>query len=149
MSARPAEARDALAALTGTGPKQAGGVDPQTMVVLYGAQGTYRLPVAEDGEELQGAWFARAILDKKTADQAAKDDTCPACNTDNGISFLGTALAALASATVTQLFTGAPRPAWSGTWRSCAGCWSDCGCAAVSGTGGWTPESGKRASTST
>jgi hypothetical protein len=106
ISATPAEARDALAALTGTAPKQSGGVDPQSVVVLDGAQNTYRMPVAEDGEGLQDAWFARAILEKKTADQAAKDDTCPACNTDNGIRFLGTALAALASATVTQLFTG-------------------------------------------
>lgn len=106
IAATPAEARDALAALTGTAPKQAGGVDPQTVVVLDGAQGTYRMPTAEDAETLQDAWFARAILDKKTADQAAKDDTCPACNTDNGIRFLGTALAALASAAITQLFTG-------------------------------------------
>ncbi|MFE9975751.1 DEAD/DEAH box helicase [Streptomyces hirsutus] len=106
ISATPAEARDALGALTGTAPKQAGGVDPQSVVVLDGAQSTYRMPVAGDGEGLQDAWFARALLDKKTADQAARDDTCPACNTDNGIRFLGTALAALASATVTQLFTG-------------------------------------------
>lgn len=50
VSATAAEARDALAALTGTAPKQAGGVDPQSVVVLDGAQSTYRLPVAEDGE---------------------------------------------------------------------------------------------------
>ncbi|MFD3452885.1 DEAD/DEAH box helicase [Streptomyces sp. NPDC058691] len=106
ISATPTEARDAVATLTGTGPKQDGGADPLSVVVLDGAQGTYRMPVAEDGEGLQDAWFARAVLDKKTADQAAKDDTCPACNADNGIRFLGTALAALASATVTQLFTG-------------------------------------------
>ncbi|MFI9749060.1 hypothetical protein [Streptomyces collinus] len=79
ISATPAEARDALAALIGTVPKQAGGVDPQSVVVLDGAQSTYRMPVAEDGEGLQDAWFARATLEKKTADQAAKDDTCPAC----------------------------------------------------------------------
>ncbi|MEV7995022.1 hypothetical protein AB0O67_24900 [Streptomyces sp. NPDC086077] len=29
------------------------------------------------------------------------------------------------------------------------GCWSGCGCAAACGTGGWTPGSRKRASTST
>ncbi|MER5182658.1 DEAD/DEAH box helicase [Streptomyces sp. NPDC002896] len=106
ISATPAEVREALEALTGAVPKQAGGIDPHTVVVLDGAQGTYRMPVAEDVDELQDAWFARAILDKKTADKAAKDDTCPACNSENGIRFLGTALAALASATVTQLFTG-------------------------------------------
>lgn len=55
ISATPAEARDALAALTGTAPKQAGGVDPQSVVVLDGAQGTYRMPVTEDAEGLQDA----------------------------------------------------------------------------------------------
>ncbi|WP_351232253.1 DEAD/DEAH box helicase [Streptomyces sp. NPDC002133] len=106
ISATPAEVREALCALTGAAPKPAGGIDPQSVVVLDGAQGTYRMPVAEDADGLQDAWFARAVLDRKTADQAAKDDMCPACNSDNGIRFLGTALAALASATVTQLFTG-------------------------------------------
>ncbi|MGA5648501.1 DEAD/DEAH box helicase [Streptomyces seoulensis] len=106
ISATRAEVREALDALSGRAPKRAGGVDPQSVVILDGAQGTYRLPVTEDAEGLQDAWFARAVLEKKTADQAAKDDMCPACGTDNGIRFLGTALAALASATVTQLFTG-------------------------------------------
>ncbi|MCF6522810.1 DEAD/DEAH box helicase [Streptomyces sp. JJ36] len=107
LSATPAEAEEALAALTGGSSRPvAGGVDPVSVVVLDGAQSTYRMPVAEDAEDLQDAWFARAILDRKTADRAAKDDRCPACHTDNGIRFLGTAPAALASAAVTQLFTG-------------------------------------------
>lgn len=92
-------------ALTGAKPSS-GSVDPLSVVVLDGAQGTYRLPTVADRDELQDGWFALAITDKKTADKAALDDRCPACNTDNGIRFLGTALAALASATVTQLFTG-------------------------------------------
>ncbi|OEU96556.1 DEAD/DEAH box helicase [Streptomyces oceani] len=109
ISATDAEARDALGALTGERARPAagaGGVDPLSVVVLDGAQATYRMPAAEDAEGLQDAWFALAVLDKKTADKAAKDDRCPACNTENGIRFLGTALAALASAAVTQLFTG-------------------------------------------
>ncbi|MEV7568630.1 DEAD/DEAH box helicase [Streptomyces tanashiensis] len=105
IAATPAEAQDALDALTGAKPRS-GGTDPLSVVVLDGAQGTYRLPAATDAEELQDAWFALALTDKKVADKAASDDRCPACNTDNGIRFLGTSLAALASATVTQLFTG-------------------------------------------
>ncbi|WP_432069829.1 DEAD/DEAH box helicase [Streptomyces sp. AA1529] len=105
ISATASEAREALDALTGDRPTS-GGVDPQSVVVLDGAGGTYRMPVATDAEELLDAWFALALLDKKTADQAAKDDRCPACHSDNGIRFLGTALPALASAAVTQLFTG-------------------------------------------
>ncbi|WP_326815375.1 DEAD/DEAH box helicase [Streptomyces sp. NBC_01763] len=105
IAATPAEATEALNALTGAAPAS-GAVDPLSVVVLDGAGGTYRMPVAGDAEELQDAWFTLAVLDKKTADAAAKDDRCPACGIDNGIRFLGTALAALASATVTQLFTG-------------------------------------------
>ncbi|MEU6555045.1 DEAD/DEAH box helicase [Streptomyces sp. NPDC046915] len=107
IAATPAERDEALGALTGTRPSAGrGGVDPLSVVVLDGAQGTYRLPVPADREELQDGWFALAVTDRKSADRAAVDDRCPACNTDNGIRFLGTSLAALASATVTQLFTG-------------------------------------------
>jgi replicative superfamily II helicase len=107
IAATPAERDQALNALTGAKPSAGGGgVDPLSVVVLDGALGTYRLPTASDRDELQDGWFALAITDKKSADKAAVDDRCPACNTDNGIRFLGTALAALASATVTQLFTG-------------------------------------------
>ncbi|MFI2354546.1 DEAD/DEAH box helicase [Streptomyces anulatus] len=41
-----------------------------------------------------------------TAERAAKDDWCPACGTHNAIRFLGTGPAALAAASITQLFTG-------------------------------------------
>ncbi|MFF3686208.1 DEAD/DEAH box helicase [Streptomyces sp. NPDC002187] len=105
IAATVAEAEEALNALTGA-KASSGGTDPLSVVVLDGTHGTYRLPVPADAEELQDAWFALAVTDKKSADKAALDDRCPACNTDNGIRFLGTALAALASATVTQLFTG-------------------------------------------
>ncbi|MBD0417913.1 DEAD/DEAH box helicase [Streptomyces sp. TRM S81-3] len=106
IAATEAERRQALDALSGRRPSADGGVDPLAVVVLDGSQGRYRLPTAEDDGELVDAWFALAVLDKKTADRAARDDRCPACGTDNSIRFLGTAQAALASATVTQLFTG-------------------------------------------
>ncbi|NYI03500.1 DEAD/DEAH box helicase [Allostreptomyces psammosilenae] len=105
IAATPAEAGAALDALTGAKPSS-GAVDPLSVVVLDGARGTYRLPTMADAQEPRDAWFALAITDRKTADRAALEDRCPACGTDNGIRFLGTALAALASATVTQLFTG-------------------------------------------
>ncbi|RDS67244.1 DEAD/DEAH box helicase [Streptomyces sp. M7] len=105
IAATPSERRQTLDALTGVRPSD-GGVDPLSVVVLDGSRGTYRLPTPADDGELVDAWFALAVLDRKSADRAAKDDRCPACHTDNSIRFLGTAQAALASATVTQLFTG-------------------------------------------
>ncbi|MGP2438637.1 DEAD/DEAH box helicase [Streptomyces sp. JW3] len=39
-------------------------------------------------------------------DRAALGDQCPACHTFNAIRFLGTGLASLAAASITQLFTG-------------------------------------------
>ncbi|GAA4779239.1 DEAD/DEAH box helicase [Streptomyces sanyensis] len=105
IAATPSERQQMLDALSGARPSD-GGVDPLSVVVLDGGQGTYRLPAVSDAGELVDAWFALAVLDKKTADRAARDDRCPACHTDNSIRFLGTAQAALASATVTQLFTG-------------------------------------------
>ncbi|MER7967463.1 DEAD/DEAH box helicase [Streptomyces sp. NPDC096080] len=105
IAATPGERRQTLDALTGARPSD-GGVDPLTVVVLDGGRGTYRPPTGADDGELVDAWFALAVLDKKGADKAAKDDRCPACHTDNSIRFLGTAQSALASATVTQLFTG-------------------------------------------
>jgi replicative superfamily II helicase len=105
VSATESERQQALDALTGARPAD-GRTDPLAVVVLDGGQGTYRLPTPGDAGQLLDAWFALALLDRKTADRAALDDRCPACHTDNSIRFLGTAQAALASATVTQLFTG-------------------------------------------
>ncbi|MFC4608366.1 hypothetical protein ACFO9E_11125 [Streptomyces maoxianensis] len=39
-------------------------------------------------------------------DRAAEQDRCPACRTPGSIRYLGTGLAALAAASLTQLFTG-------------------------------------------
>ncbi|MCW5250592.1 DEAD/DEAH box helicase [Streptomyces sp. SHP 1-2] len=52
---------------------------------------------------LHNAAFVHADLD---GDRAAERDQCPACRTFNSIRYLGTGLAALAAAAVTQLFTG-------------------------------------------
>lgn len=50
-----------------------------------------------------GAVFVVADL---AGDRAAQRDQCPACRTLNAIRYLGTGLAALAAAAITQLFTG-------------------------------------------
>ncbi|WP_435286235.1 DEAD/DEAH box helicase [Streptomyces bacillaris] len=52
---------------------------------------------------LHNAAFVHTDLD---GDRAAERDQCPACRTFNSIRYLGTGLAALAAASVTQLFTG-------------------------------------------
>ncbi|WPP32694.1 DEAD/DEAH box helicase [Streptomyces sp. CL7] len=49
------------------------------------------------------AAFVHVDLD---GDRAAERDQCPACRTFNSIRYLGTGLAALAAASITQLFTG-------------------------------------------
>ncbi|WP_030385683.1 DEAD/DEAH box helicase [Streptomyces sp. NRRL S-241] len=104
IAATAAEQVDALAAVNQSRPATAGG--QLSALILDGAQGTYRLPVAQDDGNLLDACFVLAITEKKTADKAAVDQRCPACDTDNAMRFLGTRLAALAAATVTQLFTG-------------------------------------------
>ncbi|MFJ2557753.1 MULTISPECIES: DEAD/DEAH box helicase [unclassified Streptomyces] len=52
---------------------------------------------------LHNAAFVHADLD---GERAAERDQCPACRTFNSIRYLGTGLAALAAAAITQLFTG-------------------------------------------
>ncbi|WSP89183.1 DEAD/DEAH box helicase [Streptomyces sp. NBC_01233] len=105
IAATESERAEALAALDSAAPTTSGG-SPIPALVLDGAQGVYRLPVPEDAGSLQDAWFVFAVTDKKSADKAALDQRCPVCGADNAMRFLGTRLAALASATVTQLFTG-------------------------------------------
>ncbi|UUN29684.1 DEAD/DEAH box helicase [Streptomyces sp. FIT100] len=86
------------------------------VMVLEGMGGRLRplapetdFTAAEDGEgpsrpkPLHNAAFVHADLD---GDRAAERDQCPACRTFNSIRYLGTGLAALAAAAVTQLFTG-------------------------------------------
>ncbi|WP_435616021.1 DEAD/DEAH box helicase [Streptomyces coelicoflavus] len=87
-----------------------------TVMVLDGDSGRLR-PLSPDGDfeqprdgagpgvakSLRGAAFVVVDL---ANDRAAETDQCPACRTFNAIRFLGTGLAALAAASITQLFTG-------------------------------------------
>lgn len=87
-----------------------------TVMVLDGLHGRLR-PIspdadfeapAGDGEQrapkaLHDSAFVLADL---ADDRAAQRDQCPACRTMNAIRYLGTGLAALAAASITQLFTG-------------------------------------------
>ncbi|MET9398446.1 DEAD/DEAH box helicase [Kitasatospora sp. NPDC002965] len=106
ISATPIEAQEALDALSAPKAPSGSGTDPLSVLVLDGAGQSYRMPTPKDAAELQDAWFALAITDPKSADRAATDERCPACGSDNSMRFLGTRLAALAAASVTQLFTG-------------------------------------------
>ncbi|APU22558.1 DEAD/DEAH box helicase [Actinoalloteichus sp. GBA129-24] len=57
------------------------------------------------------AVFVLADLRREAAaDEAAENDRCPACGIDNGIRFLGSGVAPLASVAVTELFTGGELP---------------------------------------
>ncbi|MEY9937030.1 DEAD/DEAH box helicase [Streptacidiphilus sp. MAP5-3] len=84
-----------------------------TLMVLDGAARRLRLPDPVDDYTAEGdprlhaadSAFVLAQLGER-AERAAKDDWCPACGTHNAIRFLGTGAAALAAASVTQLFTG-------------------------------------------
>ncbi|MEX2970928.1 DEAD/DEAH box helicase [Streptomyces sp. C184] len=87
-----------------------------TVMVLDGLTGRVRplsretdfdAPRDDDGRHLakplHDAAFVWADLGD---DRAARGDQCPACRTFNAIRYLGTGLAALAAASITQLFTG-------------------------------------------
>ncbi|MET9244941.1 DEAD/DEAH box helicase [Nonomuraea sp. NPDC003709] len=74
--------------------------------VLDGA----RVRAYDPGKDVYGEGdivFVLADLDtKQEANNAADQDRCPACATDQGIRFLGAGLATLASVAITQLFGG-------------------------------------------
>jgi ATP-dependent helicase YprA (DUF1998 family) len=86
------------------------------VMVLEGAGGRLR-PLSPDGDFTgpadgggprrprapHNAAFVHVDLE---GDRAAERDQCPACRTFNSIRYLGTGLAALAAAALTQLFTG-------------------------------------------
>ncbi|MES0836696.1 DEAD/DEAH box helicase [Nocardiopsis tropica] len=56
--------------------------------------------------QLDGVFVLADIAHTKDAFRAAENDRCPACAADQGTRFLGSGLAALASVSVTELFTG-------------------------------------------
>ncbi|MFF7376408.1 DEAD/DEAH box helicase [Streptomyces massasporeus] len=83
------------------------------LMVLDGLSRRLRLPdphgdYDDEGNPRPGGADSAFVLVQlgDTAERAAKDDWCPACGTHNAIRFLGTGAAALAAASVTQLFTG-------------------------------------------
>lgn len=103
------EAR-AAGAFVGAGTTAVGG----TLMVLDGVRHRLRMvdPLndvdRETGEPSLRARDSAFVLVQlgSTANTAAEGDWCPACGTRNAIRYLGTGLAALAAASVTQLFTG-------------------------------------------
>ncbi|MET7340849.1 DEAD/DEAH box helicase [Streptomyces sp. NPDC087866] len=111
IAATPREVQEA--AFAAGADRRRGG---PSVMVLEGAEGRLR-PLAPEADfsapeegggprrplPLQNAAFVHADLD---GDRAAERDQCPACRTFNSIRYLGTGLAALAAAAVTQLFTG-------------------------------------------
>ncbi|WP_438388726.1 DEAD/DEAH box helicase [Actinopolyspora saharensis] len=92
-------------------PLQEGGGG--AMLVLDGAHGRLRAPEpvddfdGETGEphlSTPDSAFVRGYLGD-TANTAAREDWCPACGERNAVRYLGTGPAALAAASITQLFT--------------------------------------------
>ncbi|RLL69317.1 DEAD/DEAH box helicase [Streptomyces sp. Z26] len=87
-----------------------------TVMVLDGLTGRVRPLSRETDFEPphggEGPSLARPLHDAAFVwadlgdDRAARGDQCPACRTYNAIRYLGTGLAALAAAAITQLFTG-------------------------------------------
>jgi hypothetical protein len=82
------------------------------LMVLDGPSQRLRLPdplgdYDDEGNPAPGGPDSAFVLVQlgDTAERAAKDDWCPACGTHNAIRFVGTGAAALAAASVTQLFT--------------------------------------------
>ncbi|MDQ1304949.1 MAG: hypothetical protein QG671_778 [Actinomycetota bacterium] len=60
-----------------------------------------------DDRDLGDAGIVVHLDRTQDAARHSDQDQCPACETENGIRFLGSAVASLASVAVTQLFTGA------------------------------------------
>ena len=61
-------------------------------------------PRDDDPDHVQGRILPVLTLYGEDADQASHDDRCPACLTDDGIRFLGAAIATLLSVTLSGLF---------------------------------------------
>lgn len=99
IQATGAEAREAL---TGQG---------LPVWVVEPAGDRLRLVTENDLTPASAAVLVVADLRREAgADDAAANDRCPACALDNGIRFLGSGVAPLASVAVTELFTGGELP---------------------------------------
>ncbi|MGW4786734.1 DEAD/DEAH box helicase [Streptomyces sp. NPDC004230] len=93
------------------GPQGAGGL----LMVLDGARKRLRLPdplndYDKDTKEprltARDSAFVLVHFGGTVANTAAREDWCPACGERNAIRYLGTGSAAMAAASITQLFTG-------------------------------------------
>jgi ATP-dependent helicase YprA (DUF1998 family) len=115
IAATDAEAREGsgaapLATAVRSGYRGPGG----TLMVLDGVRGRLRLPdpvgdydLAVGGPRLTARDSAFVLVNLgDTANTAAGEDWCPACGERNAIRYLGTGPAALAAASITQMFTG-------------------------------------------
>lgn len=59
----------------------------------------------DDDPDLAGGWVLPVLsVTGKDPDKAARDDTCPACGQEDGIRFLGSAIATLLSVSLSTLF---------------------------------------------
>ncbi|MEV6987000.1 DEAD/DEAH box helicase [Sphaerisporangium sp. NPDC051017] len=100
--------RSTAGVMTGQG---AGGL----LMVLDGARRRLRLPDPRNDYDqatneprltARDSAFVLVHFGGTVANTAAREDWCPACGARNAIRYLGTGSAAIASASVTQLFTG-------------------------------------------
>lgn len=63
---------------------------------------------SDDDPDLRDGWILPVLTTTgKDADKAAKDDTCPSCGQEDGIRFLGSAIATLLSVSLSTLFGSA------------------------------------------
>jgi ATP-dependent helicase YprA (DUF1998 family) len=121
IAATDREAREG----SGVGPTTAGGRSTTgtmaaqgaggLLMVLDGARKRLRLPdprgdYDKDTKEprltARDSAFVLVYFGGTVANTAAREDWCPACGARNAIRYLGTGTAALAAASITQLFTG-------------------------------------------
>ncbi|WP_055522615.1 DEAD/DEAH box helicase [Streptomyces graminilatus] len=99
----------------GAGGASAGQGAGGTLMVMDGARKRLRLPdplndYDKDTKEprltARDSAFVLVHFGGTVANTAAKEDWCPACGERNAIRYLGTGSAAMAAASITQLFTG-------------------------------------------
>ncbi|MGW7477073.1 DEAD/DEAH box helicase [Nonomuraea muscovyensis] len=66
-------------------------------------------PPADDDPDLRDGWVLPVLTTVgRDADEAARNDTCPSCGQEDGIRFLGSAIATLLSVSLSTLF-GSPQ----------------------------------------
>ena len=86
------------------------GEKPADGLVWFSVRGRELLttPPAEDDRDLREGWVLPVLTSSgRDADEDARDDTCPACGQEDGIRFLGSAIATLLSVSLSTLFGSA------------------------------------------